>query len=556
MARLDELPTDKEWIRRIDKLCSDLLEDIESIKNFDARLNICQLAEQNVEDAAALVTRIDNLAAHIDRLVHDTDFKVLYDRNHQLFMIGFHVSNQKADHGRYDLMASEARLTSFVAIAKGDVPQKHWFALGRPLTLIRGTPALLSWSGSMFEYLMPNLVLKTPPGSIFDQSCRAAVTRQISHGRHMKIPWGISESQYYAFDVQSNYQYMAFGVTRLRLQSTDRPAKVIAPYATMLALQVRSKAALANIDRLHRLPAAGDYGFYEALDFSRPDSSNLRDFSLVQSSMVHHLGMSLVAINNYLNHFIMQERFHKEPMIQASEPLLEETLAIGLVSVNRRWYTININTDEAREETAENRHVLSAGQPEPIAHVLANQSFMTFLTSDGEGFSSCEGVMINRWRPDPLCCGYGSFIYIRETESGRIWSNTWRPTRRDPDSYQVVFSPDKAEITRKDGKISTRTDVTLSPQKNLELRRVTLTNNGDKPVTIELTSYLEIVADDFRADSAHPAFSKLFIETEYDPVNHMLVARRRPRSPHDPVPFVMHRVVAETNLVQIGRAHV
>ena len=550
---LKSTPTDEQWKTRINLLCESLLSDSQMQDNtggWYTQKTLDQLAADGCSQVVDLLSRVDELCGSIEKMVHEADFKALYDYQHQLFMIGYHVSSQTADSGRYDLMASEARLSSFLAIAKGDVSQKHWFALGRPFTLINGTPTLLSWSGSMFEYLMPNIVLKTPPGSIFSDSCRAAVSRQIDQGRRMKLPWGISESQYYAFDVNSNYQYTAFGVMRLRLQSTVRPAQVIAPYATLLALMVKPKQALRNIDRLRQIGAEGDYGFFEALDYNRPDSANLRPFSLVQTSMVHHLGMSLTAIDNYLNQNIMQTRFHREPMIQAAEILLEETSAVGLISVSRRWYTININAAETEEETPESRYVVAVDPPEPIAHVLANRQYMVMMTSDGEGFSRCDNTLINRWRADPLGSGYGSFIYLRDLDSDTAWSCTYRPTRKTPDHYQVVFSPDKIEYNRKDGDISTRMEVTLSPQENLEVRRVTLTNHSDKTVNMELTSYLEVVADQYRSDVAHPAFSKLFIETEFIKDQRMLVASRRLRSPGDKKNFVLHRIVAEHTLRQ------
>ncbi len=546
-------PTDDQWKVRITLLCQNLMADAglsESCAAWQRQKSLSQLAENVIDgnnQAYSLLIRINEMIAAINQIVRETDFRLLYDHKHRLFLIGYHVSSQTPDSGRYDLMASEARLTSFLAIAKGDVPQKHWFSLARPFTLIRGTPALLSWSGSMFEYLMPNLVLKTPPGSIFSQSCQAAVTRQIIQGRKQKIPWGISESQYYAFDMNSNYQYTSFGVMRLRLQSTLRPAQVVAPYATLLALTVKPWQALKNIDRLRSIGAEGEYGFYEALDYTRPDSSNLRPFSLVQCSMAHHLGMSFVAIDNLINANIMQTRFHQEPMVQATEILLEEKGAVGLIAVNRRWYTISINQAEVVQETAESRYYLDVDPPEPAAHILSNKQYMLMLTSDGEGFSSCDDVMLNRWRPDSLNNSYGSFIYIRNLDDGQIWSSAFRPTRKEPDHYQAIFSPDKVEYIRKDGTIGTHTEITLSPLDNLEVRRIILTNNGDKAVNLEATSYMEVVADDYRAEVAHPAFSKLFIETEYLAAPKMLIASRRQRSPNDSQRFVMHMVRSEAD---------
>ncbi len=539
---LDTEPVDQKWKARIRRQADALLEDAELCQdNADLDVLPCLADMTETKD---LISRIQLLSIRIDRLISQTDFSRLFDKKHQLFSIGYHVSSQTADQGRYDLMASEARLTSFLAIAKGDVPKDHWYALGRPFTLIRGTPAMLSWSGSMFEYLMPNLVMATPPSSIFEQSCRAAVNRQIIHGRRMKQPWGVSESQYYAFDVNSNYQYTAFGVRRLKLQSTMRPARVVAPYATILGLMVKPRDALKNIDHLYQMGVSSDYGFFEALDFSKPDMSNLRQYSVVQSFMVHHLGMSLVAIDNVLNRSVMQSRFHREAMVRASEVLLEETAAAGMVNVSRRRYTININAREEGEQKDESRLITQAGLERPVVHMLGNRSFQLMVTSDGEGFSGCDGQMVNRWRPNLSGPGSGNFIYIRNLDSQAVWSNTFQPTCTRPDSYQAMFSQDKAEFRRHDGSIVTRTEITVAPFDNLEIKRVFLSNHGQLPVLLELTSYLEVVADRYRNDAAHPAFSKLFIETDYDPQRQMLTAHRRRRQPDDPDRYVMHRLVS------------
>ncbi|HBP37431.1 MAG TPA: hypothetical protein DD640_01575, partial [Clostridiales bacterium] len=258
--------------------------------------------------------------------------------------------------------------------------------------------------------------------------------------------------------------------------------------------------------------------------------------------MVHHLGMSLTAIGNFLQGNRMQSRFHQEPMVQAAEILLEEIGSAGLIAVYRRWYTITSNVTETGEEATESRYCLGADPEMPVAHVMANQHYQLLLTSDGEGFSQCDGFRINRWRPDSRGGGYGSFIYLRDLNSGQIWSSAYRPTRKEPDSYQVVFAPDKVEYNRRDGAINTQTEITVSPQDNLEVRRVIVSNNAEKPVSIEVTSYLEAVADSFMADAAHPAFSRLFIETEYIGARRLLIAHRRKRSPGDPDRFVLHGI--------------
>ena len=544
----EDAAADSQTGKRTRKLCMSLVEDKDHLAGgqmADLLKTPKELADGGNTDAAVLIGRIGRMIADIDELVDHADFQPLYDAKKHLFHIGYHVSLQKLDRGHYDLMASEARLASFIAIAKGDLPKRHWLSLGRPLTLVRGIPALVSWSGSMFEYLMPNLVMRVPRGSVLRYSCAAAVASQIQYGRKMDFPWGISESQYFIFDNQGNYQYGPFGVGRLRLQPRLKPVKVIAPYATLLALGTAPRKAIKNMRALQKAGAGGRYGFYEALDYSSPDSGSLKKYSLVRCFMTHHLGMSLAAINNLLYENVLQARFHSEPMIRANEILLEETFTSPLVTIASLGYTIDVNSKETQQEDLKNRLCNTTHTPYPLATVLSNGHYQLMLTTRGDGFSSCDDIMINRWRPDQHDGGSGLFVYVRETGSGHLWSNTYLPAMAKPDSYQVIFSHDKAEYLRKDGQVTTYTEITISPVDQLEIRRVTLTNHSEQPVKLELTSYLEVVADHFMADVSHPAFSKLFIETKYDQDRNLLVATRRPRSPDEQNGYVMHMVRTE-----------
>jgi cyclic beta-1,2-glucan synthetase len=508
------------------------------------------LAKKQLAGGDPLAEQIVKLAERMDQMVSETDFGQLYDTSHRLFHIGYNETAQKLDAGHYDLLASESRLTSLLAIAKGDIPLKHWFALGRPLTMVRGIPTLVSWSGTMFEYLMPNLVLKVIPGSILHASCVAAVHSQVNHGRQQKIPWGISESQHFIFDQAGNYQYGPFGIQRLRLQSSLKPSLVVAPYATVLALDMLPSLAMANLDTLQAAGARGEFGFFEALDYGRPDASLLKPFSLVQSFMTHHQGMSLAAIINLLQDNALPDLFHQEPMIRATEVLLEESQADCLVSLARKGYTIQNDREEVDEESYEPRLSEQTEPVYPLAHILSNGHYSVMLTASGDGFSACDEVQINRWRPDQTGCGSGSFIYVRNLESGQLWSPTFHPTRQQPEHYQVDFAHDRVEYHRRDGTIHTRLDVTLSPAHNLEIRRVTLTNREDRPVLLETTSYLEVVADKYLAEAVHPAFNKLFIESEFFREDNQLIAWRRQRAEEDPTHFVMHQLYTEAPLAR------
>ncbi len=511
------------------------------------------LAGEGNTAAVLLINRIEKMMSDISRMVKTANFKPLFDSRKKLFHIGYHVSMQKPDRGHYDLLASEARLSSFLAIAKGDVPKKHWMTLGRPMTLVRGTPAFVSWSGSMFEYLMPNLVMQVPPGSVMDQSCWAAVTSQVKYGKKMQFPWGISESQYYIFDNNANYQYGPFGVGKMRLQPSLKPIRVVAPYATLLALGTVPRKALRNIERLYASGAGGKYGLHEALDFSRPDTKTMKPYLVVQSYMTHHLGMSLASINNWLSNNILQTRFHSEPMIRANEILLEERFTSPMVTIASIGYSIDVESRELELEEIETRICSAINTPFPYAHILSNGHYQLMMTSKGDGFSACDHIMINRWRPDQQNGGNGTYIYIRETGTGRLWSSTYFPVMIRPDSYRATFSHDKVEYERKDGQISTHTEITLSPVDQLEIRKVTLANHGQRTVSLELTSYLEPVIDEWMADLSHPAYSKLFVETSYMSDRKLLVASRRPRDPKDKGRYVMHMIRMESVPVQPTR---
>ena len=541
--------TSEYWRRHFASLCDSLqadMKDLEGPEGLNPEMCLKDLSDLGQPNARIMMVRIRSICVQIDELVLSTDFRALYDPRHSLFHIGYNVTNQMADAGYYDLLASEARITSFLAIAKGDIAQKNWFALGRPLTLVRGVPTLVSWSGTMFEYLMPNLIMKTPFGTILSRSCLSAVRRQIAYGKKMKIPWGVSESQYFVFDTDSNYQYAPFGMQYLRLQSSMKPVKVVAPYATALALGTMSAAALKNLSRLLEIGAGGDYGLYEALDFGRPDSAGMKPYSLVQSFMAHHQGMILASINNCLHANILQKRFHDEAMVKATSVLLEETSADVLISLARRGYSINLELEDYEEEKFENRYCNTVNPQVPIAHVLSNNHYLVMLTSGGQGFSSCDNVMINSWRPECTGSSHGSFVYIRNLATDEIWSNTYYPTFMRPDDYKVVFAPDKVEYHRKDGLINTDTEISLSPIENYEIRRVTLTNHSDRSAQFELTSYMEVVDDFHLAEAVHPAFNKMFLELEFVHDRNLLIASRRKRSEEDKHGLVMHMVVSES----------
>ena len=510
-------------------------------QSFSFRPSLMELAKQNQKNAIHTIEMIDELCENIDEMLAAADFSVLFGKKRMLFHIGYHVSSQTPDAGSYDLIASESLLTSFLAIARGEVPLKHWYKLARPLTIVNGIPSFVSWSGTMFEYLMPSLVMREYAGSVFSETMKAAVLQHIKYGLHMRIPWGISESQYYRFDLDSNYQYKAFGVPELRLQPSVSNSLVVAPYATMLALEYANGEAQLNLKRLKELGAFGDYGFYESVDFNSPDPVALTNYCIVKSFMAHHQGMNLVAINNFLNGGVMRRRFHSEPIVKATEIILEEKRQTYFISITKKGYTVNLKKVGAHEEDVLGRRYIKRVSPViPAVNYLSNNKYSLMITSDGDGFSNYMGMMLYRFRED-LYANTGSYIYIKELREGKLWSAAYHPTKTEPDEYQAIFSPHKAEFRRRDGDISTHTQISISPNHNLEIRKVTFTNHGKSEKQLEVTSYLEVVGDKYLAELSHPAFNKLFIESEFLSEDGIFLSRRRSTGSGEN-PYIMNMV--------------
>ncbi|MDD4320312.1 MAG: glucoamylase family protein [Acidaminococcaceae bacterium] len=539
-----------ELLKSMDALLEEL--DILNLEGYSCTTcpTLKEQAANGNKYAQNLAKKIAEITKTIDKIVTNADFRFLYNKKRALFHIGYHVSSKSLDGGCYDLIASECLLTSVLNIAQNTVPLKHWSKLGRPLTLIKGAPCFVSWSGTMFEYLMPSLVLQEYEGSVFSETARAVVAENIAFAKKRMLPcWGISESQYYQFDQDGNYQYRAFGVHSLRLQtSLGNQNLVVAPYATMLALRYADKECIENLKKLAQLGCVGTYGYYEAIDFNGPNPVTTKPFSIVKSFMAHHQGMILVGINNYLNNGIMQKRFHSEPMIQSVAYLLEEKRGSYFVNIPKEGYNINFKEIELKHEIPESRYVNKVAPEMQVAHFLSNDNYSILLTSDGDGFSKYKDMMLYRWRPNIYDCT-GNYIFIKDVETGRVWSNTYNPTKKEPDEYQVIFSLHQAEFKRRDGDITSHTVVSLSPDYDLEIRKVTLTNHSDKPKIIELTSYLEIVANSFGAELAHPAFNKLFIENSFLEESNMFLAKRRGSS-SEPKPYLLQMVQANTDFLQ------
>lgn len=496
--------------------------------------------------------RFEALRARADALASEMDFRFLFDSQRQLLSIGYRLADAgepgSLDNAHYDLLASESRMASFFAIAKGDAPQSHWFHLGRLVVSVDGAPTLVSWSATMFEYLMPNLLMRSYPDTLLDKSCRMAVRQQRRHAQAHSVPWGVSESAYNLKDRSGSYQYQAFGVPGLGLKRGLSEELVIAPYATMLAALVTPVAAASNLRRLEGQGCVGELGFYEAIDYTprspREDDGEVSAAAtaghavVVKSYFAHHQGMGLVALANVLLDDVMVTRFHADPSVQATELLLQERIPRQAPFLQPSPAEDTHLAPRAPQRAP--RRIRSASTPNSQAQILSNGAYVVIVTNAGGGSSTCRGRAVTRWREDRTTDPGSQFLYLRDVQTGHVWSATHQPTGASPDRYLVEFLSEKATFERLDHEISTRLEIAVSPEDDAEVRRVTLRNHGDRPREIELTSYVELALCSLAEDVAHPAFGRLFSETEWDPQNMALFARRRPRSPNDPPTIAFH----------------
>jgi len=490
-----------------------------------------------------------DLIKRIGEVIEGTAFIPLYDKQKRLFSIGYNAEAEKLTNSYYDLLASEARITSFLAVARGEVPQEHWLRLGKSLTVVDGYKGLVSWAGTMFEYFMPFLIMKNFPNTLLDETYRFVIQAQQKYGKKRGVPWGTSESGFYSFDIQLNYQYKAFGVPDLGLKRGLINDMVVSPYSTFLTLPFCPAAALANIKRLRDDGLESDYGFYEAVDYTPERLLMGKRKGIVQSFMAHHQGMSLIALDNFLHDQVMQKRFHKDPLVKAAELLLQEKVPLRVIITKENKEIVEPFEILAQEQAPVVRKYGIPDLAGVSCHLLSNGKYFVMITREGTGFSKQEGIQVTRWREHALSGPPGFFVFLQNVHSGETWSASYQPMLKSPDHYEVIFSPHKAEFIRKDGDISTHMEVVVSPENNAEIRKVSLVNHGDRSAVIEVTSYLEVVLTSLAADIAHPVFSNLFVRTEYIDRYKSILASRRFRSAGQPALWAVHTLVAEGDTI-------
>ncbi|SDM06194.1 Cellobiose phosphorylase [Geoalkalibacter ferrihydriticus] len=542
------------WAQAFDRQVHALRDELRSLLPESQRfVGIPKLSELATGGPAGTSTRslaaikrlktIDDLMQRCGELAA-MEFNFLYNSSRGLLCIGYDVGERRRDAACYDLLASEARLASFLLIAEGQVPQKHWFSLGRLLTSHGGDVSLISWSGSMFEYLMPQLIMPSYPNTLLEQTCKAAVSRQIEYGRQRAVPWGISESCYNLTDMHQIYQYRAFGVPGLGFKRGLGEDLVIAPYASALALMVMPQAACRNLQTLASQNFQGGYGFYEAIDYTPSRVPRGKNHVVVRSFMAHHQGMSLLAFAHVLLNQPMQRRFMSDPILKATELLLQERVPKKVATVYPHAAEVSAAAHPV-EETGEIMRVFTdLNTPAPEIHLLSNGNYHVMATHAGGGYSRWRDLAVTRWREDATCDGWGSFIYLRDCDSGRYWSTAYQPTRRKAEHYEAIFVQGRAEYRRHDQGIDAHTEISVSPEDDVEIRRVTLTNQSSRTRHIELTSYAEVVLAPLNADLAHRSFSNLFVQTEILPERQAILCTRRCRTPGEKPPWMFHLLAA------------
>ncbi|OGV63179.1 MAG: hypothetical protein A2283_09200, partial [Lentisphaerae bacterium RIFOXYA12_FULL_48_11] len=527
-AALHDLPTEPDQSRKEEQI-------------YLAELSRCLREDSN--HARQRLLALENLARQSDELAI-MDFTFLFDTTRDLFSIGYNVAERRRDTSFYDLLASEAHLCSYVAIALGQVSQDHWFSMGRLLVASHGEPILVSWSGSMFEYLMPLLVMPNYENTLLDHTCKAAVQQQIDYGELRGVPWGISESGYNRTDIHLNYQYRAFGVPGLGLKRGLAEDLVIAPYATVMALMVAPVQACENLQRLAAEGREGPYGFYEAVDYTParlpPDKASVT----IRSFMVHHQGMSLLALVNVLRDYPMQRRFMACPVFKAADLLLQERVPQAAANV----FVEDSTPETTRTLSGECVMRISRNptSPVPEVHLLSNGRYHVVISSAGGGYSRWRDLAVTRWREDATRDSWGTFVYVRDLATGNFWSTAYQPTLRATKGYEAIFTQSRAEFRQRQAGLEIHTEISVSPEDDVELRRITLTNRTPVTRIIELTSYAEVVLAAYASDAAHPAFSNLFVQTEFAEKSSAILCTRRARSQEEKPPWLLHLMINQS----------
>jgi cyclic beta-1,2-glucan synthetase len=554
LAQLDQAPTLRQVSELEQSLCPLLEQALQALsvepassrkpEEEAALAQWLRLVREGSSHASQRILALETLARHTAELA-EMDFGFLFDPARELFSVGFNVTESRLDASFYDLLASEARLCSYVVIALGQVSQDHWFSLGRVLVSLRGDLVLASWSGSMFEYLMPLLVMPNYENTLLDQTCKGAVRQQIKYGQLRGVPWGVSESGYNRTDVHLNYQYRAFGVPGLGLKRGLAEDLVIAPYATAMALMVAPREACGNLEQLAADGREGAYGFYEAVDYTPSRLPPHQSSVTIRSFMAHHQGMSLLALAYRLLDHPMQRRFLSCPSLRAADLLLQERVPHTTAKVLSEEYELVKSRRFTDDGEGLMRVFTNSSLHAPEVHLLSNGRYHVVVSSAGGGYSRWREFAVTRWREDATRDCWGTFIYVRDLASDEFWSAAHQPCGCPTKRCEAIFTQARAEFRQHHAGLEVHTEISVSPEDDVELRRVTLTNHSHSPRVIELTSYAEVVLALPAADASHPAFSNLFVQTEFLQPRPAVLCTRRPRSEGEKPPWLLNFMVGQ-----------
>lgn len=481
----------------------------------------------------------------IDELIEHTDFTKLYNEKMQLFSVGYNVEENMLTDSYYDLLASEARQTSLVAIAKKDIEQKHWYNLSRTLTVLNKYKGLISWSGTAFEYLMPNINIPKYPGSLLDESCKFLIMSQKEYNKKLKIPWGISESAFNLKDLNNNYQYKAFGIPWLGLKRGLADEIVVAPYASMMAIIDEPIEVLKNLKQLEKLGMYNKYGFYESIDYTPTRLRKNETKAIVKTYMAHHQGLILLSINDLMNNNIVQKRFVQNPEIEAVDILLQERMPENIIITKEEKEKVE-KIKYIDYENATQREITKINTKLNNVNVIGNDKYTIIMDQKGNGYSKYNNILINRYKytDDEE---QGIFFFFKNIKTKRIWTSNYMNYLSKADKYVMCFTPDMNKITRQDGNIETITKISVAPTEPVEIRRIELVNHGIEDETIEITSFLEPLISEKEQDYAHRAFNKLFLE--YEIIEDTILIRRKSRDKSKSDMFLAVNLYAENEII-------